>query len=63
MNNTETKEIQLLRAHKAESGLSYPALGQALGVCPATVYNWFRGFQKPSTITKRLIVAYLLSVK
>jgi len=63
MNKTESKEIQLLRSHKAESGLSYQKLGQALGVHGMTIYNWFRGKQRPSAIAKRLIVAYLLSVK
>ncbi|GAI30038.1 unnamed protein product, partial [marine sediment metagenome] len=30
--NEESKEMQLLRSHKAESGLSYTKLGEAIGV-------------------------------
>lgn len=63
MKKTETKEIQLLREHKKETSLSYEKIGQALGVHSITVYNWFRGFQQPSTMAKRLIRAYLLSGK
>ena len=63
MNNKESKELQLLRAHKEENGLSYEKLGQALGVHSMTVYNWFRGKQQPSTIARRLIASYLLSNK
>lgn len=63
MKNKESREILLLRSHKAKSGLSYPKLGQAIGVCPMTVYNWMRGKQKPSAMARRLIIAYLLSLK
>lgn len=59
----ESKEMQLLRAHKAESGLSYTRLGTAIGVNHMTIYNWFRGKQVPSAIAKGLIKAYLLNLK
>lgn len=61
--NKESKEMQLLRAHKAESGLSYTKLGEAIRVNHMTVYNWFRGKQVPSIMAKGLIRAYLLSLK
>jgi len=63
MNNDESKEIQMLRLHKKESGLSYEKIGQALGVHSITIYNWFRGKQQPSAIAKKLIRTYLLNVK
>lgn len=60
MEKKESKEIQLLREHKKENGLSYDKIGQALGIHGMTVYNWFRGKQQPSAMAKRLIRAYLL---
>ena len=63
MNDKESKEMQLLRSHKAESGLSYTKLGEAIGVNHMTIYNWFRGKQRPSAIAKKLIRTYLLSLK
>ncbi|MBA7611815.1 hypothetical protein ES703_19046 [subsurface metagenome] len=63
MKKKDSKEIQLLRTHKTESGLSYPKLGKELGVSGMTIYNWFRGKQKPSDMANRLIRTYLLSIK
>lgn len=63
MNNEDSREIQLLKAHKAESGLSYPKIAEGLGVSAMTIYNWFRRKQKPSAMARRLIRAYLLSLK
>jgi len=63
MKNKELKEIQLLRLHKKESGLSYEKIGQALGVHGMTIYNWLRGKQQPSSMAKKLIRTYLLNVK
>ena len=57
----ETKEIQLLREFKKESGWTYDKLGAAIGVNGQTVYNWFRGHQQPSDIAKKLIRQFLLN--
>ncbi len=60
MKKKESKEIQLLREFKKDSGWSYLKLGNAIGVNGMTVYNWFRGKQEPSTIAKKLIKHFIL---
>lgn len=63
MKNKDSREIQELRSHKADSGLSYPKLGGEIGVSGMTIFNWFRGKQQPSDMAKRLIRTYLLSIE
>ena len=57
---TESKEIQLLREFKKETGWSYNKMGSAIGVNGMTVYNWLRGHQEPSDMAKKLIRQFIL---
>lgn len=59
----DTEEIQLLRAYKEASGLSFDKLGKLIDCHSHTIYEWFRGHQQPSEMAKKLIKAFLKNVE
>jgi len=52
-------EVELLRKYRADKGLTYPQIAKALGFSSISVYNWIKGYRKPSPIAKKLIRQYL----
>jgi transcriptional regulator with XRE-family HTH domain len=57
----QSKELELLRAFKKESGWTYVRIGNAMGVNPMSVYHWLRGTRAPSPMARRVIRAFVVA--
>ncbi|MBA7611407.1 hypothetical protein ES703_18631 [subsurface metagenome] len=56
----EFDEIEMLRKYRDEKKLTYPQIAKALGFSNISVYNWIKGYRKPSPVAKKLIRDYLM---
>lgn len=60
VKNMEFDEIEMLRKYRDEKNLTYPQIAKALGFSSISVYNWIKGYRKPSPVAKKLIRDYLM---
>jgi len=56
----EFDEVEQLRKYRDEKNLTYPQIAKALGFSNISVYNWIKGYRKPSPVAKKLIRDYLM---
>ena len=56
----EFDEVEMLRKYRAEKKLTYPQIAKALGFSSISVYNWIKGYRKPSPVARKLIRDYLM---
>ena len=60
VKDMEFDEVEMLRKYRDEKNLTYPQIAKVLGFSQISVYNWIKGYRKPSPVARKLIREYLM---
>lgn len=53
------QEIEALKRIKKQRAISLETMSKEIGICSRTLFRWFHGEDKPSTMGLSLITIYL----